>query len=54
MTYEATPRDIFGDRDIQKSQVLILWNCGLWAHHAVKVERVVIFCTTMITRHVKG
>ena len=24
---------------VQESQVLILWNCGLWAHHVVKSRK---------------
>ena len=25
---------------VQESQVSILWNCGLWAHHVVKSRKV--------------
>ena len=24
---------IFENKDVQESQVLIMWNCGLWGHH---------------------
>ena len=26
-------RNNFGNWGVQESQVSILWNCGLWAHH---------------------
>ena len=28
-----------GTGGVQESQVLILWNCGLWAHHVVKSRK---------------
>ena len=32
ITYEAKPKENSG---VQESQVSILWNYGLWAHHVV-------------------
>ena len=42
-----------GTRGVQESQVSILWNCGLWAHHVVFFIGAVTSCTVMIARHVK-
>ena len=33
ITYEAECQEYFGIKVVWESQVLILWNCGLWAHH---------------------
>ena len=42
---------------VQDSQVSILWNCGLWAHHVVYyfffLIGAVTSCTVMIARHVR-
>ena len=58
MTHElytkSSARNNLGNMGVQESQVLILWNCGLWAHHVVKVGRAVTSCTIMIARHVRG
>ena len=37
-------------RGVQNSQVSILWNYGLWAHHVLKVERAVTSYTVMIAK----
>ena len=39
---------------VQESQISILWNCGLWAHHVVESRKGATFCTVMIVRRVKG
>ena len=36
-----------GTGGVQESQFSILWNCGLWAHHVVKVGRAETSCTIM-------
>ena len=33
ITYEAMCEEQPCKQGVQKSQVSILWNCGLWAHH---------------------
>ena len=34
ITYEATSKEKAWEQEgVQESQVSILWNCGLWAHH---------------------
>ena len=38
---------------VQDSQVSILWNCGLWAHHVVFLIGAVTSYTVMIARHVR-
>ena len=46
---------------VQDSQVSILWNCGLWAHHVVLLLLLINFFligavtsyTVMIARHVR-
>ena len=47
-------RNNFRNRGVHENQVSILWNCGLRAHHVVKVERAVTSCTIMIARQVRG
>ena len=43
-----------GTGGVQESQVSILWNCGLWAHHVVKSRKVGDICSIMLARHVRG
>ena len=33
IAYEATREEQSWEQGVQESQVLILWNWGLWAHH---------------------
>ena len=58
MTHElhtkTSARNNFGNKGAQESQVTILWNCGLWAHHVVFLYiGAVTSCTVMISRHVR-
>jgi len=46
-------RNNLGNRGVQESQVSILWNCGLWAHHVGFFIGAVTSCTVMIARHVR-
>ena len=39
-----------GTGGVQESQVSILWNCGLWAHHVVKSSLSDMSATTSIPR----
>ena len=43
-----------GTGGVQESQVSILWNWGLWAHHVVKVGRAETSCVIMQARYVRG
>ena len=46
-------RNNFGDMGVPESQVSILWNCGLWAHHVCFLIGAVTSFTVMIARHVR-
>ena len=46
-------RNNLGNRGVQDSQVSILWNCGLWAHHVFFLIGAVTSFTVMIARHVR-
>ena len=35
-TYEAIREEQPWEQGVQESQVSILWNCRLWAHHVVQ------------------
>ena len=58
MTHElqmkSSTRHNFGNTGVHESQVSILWNYGLWAHHGLKVGRALTSCMVMIARHVRG
>ena len=36
---KSSARNNVCNRGVQESQVSILWNCGLWAHHVVKSRK---------------
>ena len=38
-SHEAECQEYFGIKVVQESQVSILWNCGLWAHHMVESRK---------------
>jgi hypothetical protein len=50
ITHKAKSKGYFGIKDIQKSQVTILWNCG---EGGSKIGRTVTSYTVMTTRHVR-
>ena len=57
MTHElytkSSARNNFGNMGVQESQVSILWNYGLWAHHVGKSRKGADILTVMIAMHVR-